>query len=131
MCPGARTRWGLSKQAIGGDMEQQGPPMTEKAAALKPPMARPNNNPKSSGWRWLWLPLIILMATGAWYLWAKGSVTPAAAGGSAKGGKKGGGVVPVVATKARKGSIAYYLPGLGTVTPIYTVTVKSRVDGQL
>jgi multidrug efflux system membrane fusion protein len=31
----------------------------------------------------------------------------------------------------RKGDIGVYYPGLGTVTPIYTVTVRSRVDGQL
>jgi len=37
----------------------------------------------------------------------------------------------VIATKARRGNIGVYFNGLGTVTPIYTVTVKSRVDGQL
>ena len=48
------------------------------------------------------------------------------------GGKKGGsGAVPVVAAKARKGDVGVYITGLGSVTPIYTVTVKSRVDGQL
>jgi len=39
--------------------------------------------------------------------------------------------VPVVAAKSRKGDIGVYITGLGAVTPIYTVTVKSRVDGQL
>lgn len=37
----------------------------------------------------------------------------------------------MVAAKARKGDIGVYFTGLGAVTPIYTVTVKSRVDGQL
>jgi hypothetical protein len=37
----------------------------------------------------------------------------------------------VVAAKARKGNIPVYLVNLGGVTPIYTVTVRSRVDGQL
>jgi multidrug efflux system membrane fusion protein len=37
----------------------------------------------------------------------------------------------VVAAKARKGDVGVYITGLGSVTPIYTVTVKSRVDGQL
>ncbi len=44
---------------------------------------------------------------------------------------RGPGTIPVVAAKARKGDIGVYLPCLGAVTPIYTVTVKSRVDGQL
>jgi len=32
---------------------------------------------------------------------------------------------------ARKGDIGVYLNALGTVTPVHTVTVQSRVDGQL
>jgi multidrug efflux system membrane fusion protein len=39
--------------------------------------------------------------------------------------------VPVTAAVAKTGDLGVYLTGLGTVTPIATVTVRTRVDGQL
>jgi len=38
--------------------------------------------------------------------------------------------IPVAAVAAKKGDMNVYINGLGLVTPLYTVTVKSRVDGQ-
>ena len=60
---------------------------------------------------------------------------PAAQGGKSAAKKGGRGsapaVIPVVAVKAETGNIGVYVTGLGAITPIYTVTVRSRVDGQL
>jgi multidrug efflux system membrane fusion protein len=42
-----------------------------------------------------------------------------------------GGAVPVLVAAAARADLPLYLTGLGTVTPSATVTVRSRVDGQL
>ncbi len=41
------------------------------------------------------------------------------------------GPVPVVVSTAQKGDLPVYLIGLGSVTAFNTVTVRSRVDGQI
>ena len=51
--------------------------------------------------------------------------------GGGRGGRGGGGLVPVVVASAARADIPVYLNGLGNATAFYTVTVKSRVDGQL
>jgi membrane fusion protein, multidrug efflux system len=83
---------------------------------------------------WLWGLLALLLVAGAYFYWPKttAAVTnPRAGSGAAKKGGNGPAKVPVVATRATRGNIGVYFNGLGAVTPIYTVTVKSRVDGQL
>ncbi len=58
--------------------------------------------------------------------------TSAKAGKTGKGGfSKGGANVPVVAVAATTADVGVQLDGLGSVTPVATVTVRSRVDGQL
>ncbi len=39
--------------------------------------------------------------------------------------------IPVAAAQATAGDLDRYIEALGTVTPFYTVTVKSRVDGEI
>jgi multidrug efflux system membrane fusion protein len=53
-------------------------------------------------------------------------------GRSGQGGPGGAGrPVPVLAAAAQAKDMGVYLTGLGTVAPLNTVTVKSRVDGML
>ncbi|WP_075180870.1 MdtA/MuxA family multidrug efflux RND transporter periplasmic adaptor subunit [Pantoea sp. 1.19] len=81
--------------------------------------------------------LVILIAAagyGGWRL--THDATPQAknsegAAGGRGAGRRGGGQAPVQAATARSQSVPQYLTGLGTVTAANTVTVRSRVDGQL
>ena len=81
--------------------------------------------------RWLLWGLVVLVAAGAYYKWPKATTVPFAGVSAKNASRRGNGTTPVVAVRARKGTIGVFFTGLGTVTPIYTVTVKSRVDGQL
>jgi membrane fusion protein, multidrug efflux system len=96
-------------------------------------------------WLWLWVSVGVLLAgLGSFFRENGGLPAGAQRWGSLFRSRKldssaapparnpqGSRAVPVVAARARKGSIGVYFTGLGTVIPIYTVTIKSRVDGQL
>jgi multidrug efflux system membrane fusion protein len=93
--------------------------------------------PSKSHW-WLWVLTLAVIALGGWYYYSSRNASPAAdaaapgAPGKGKGGSGAGGfVVPVVVATAQRGDLPVYFNGLGTVTAFNTVTVRSRVDGQL
>jgi multidrug efflux system membrane fusion protein len=77
--------------------------------------------------------VLAIAAVALYFYWPniKGNKSGTAAQGGAdkKGGR--GALPPVVAVKSTRGNIGVYYTGLGAVTPIYTVTLKSRVDGEL
>jgi multidrug efflux system membrane fusion protein len=93
----------------------------------QPPQA-PEREKDRSHRRWLWVLVLVLLAAGAIYWYHRASAGKEA---SSATGARASAVTPVVATTAQRGDIGVYFTGLGAVTPIYTVTVKSRVDGQL
>jgi membrane fusion protein, multidrug efflux system len=101
---------------------------------------RPVLRPVKSRW-WIWLLVLGVLGVGIWYYrgghshtQAENSSTnaPAAAGGYGQNGAPGfNPIVPVVVATAQHGDVPIYFTGLGTVTAYNTVTVHSRVDGQL
>jgi multidrug efflux system membrane fusion protein len=85
--------------------------------------------------------LVVIVGVASYAVWRAGQPAGGGRNGQAKGkgGGKGGGkgrfaglgAVPVVVQKVGRSNVPVYLNGLGNVTAFYTVTVKSRVDGQL
>ena len=114
---------------------------TSSAPVIGAPPQQPEDPPHRarSGKGWLWL--LVLLAAGAaiaYYYWPRSGAggnsgagnAPATSGSGGRGGR-GAGITPVVAARAKKGDISVYVEALGNVTSLSTVTIKSRVDGQL
>ena len=110
------------------DLPEPGARGVEAPQSTTPPKAR---------W-WLWILILGVIAVGVWYFrgarsssQAADSAAPGAAAKGRGGAGAGGFLVPVIVATAQRGDLPVYFNGLGTVTAFNTVTVRSRVDGQL
>ncbi len=89
--------------------------------------------PKSSIRRWLWLIPVLCIAGAAGAIWplvARHGVSVAPASKNSRGVAPSR-AVPIVAAIARKGDMPVFLNGLGSVTAFNSVTIRTRVDGEL
>lgn len=87
----------------------------------------PDSHEKTGSHTWIWvLALVILVAGGTYYYFLQAKQKTAAA--QAQPAPRG---VPVAIATARKGDIGVYIIALGTVTPVYTDTIVSRVQGEI
>lgn len=101
-------------------------PREPRVVELEPP-ARDAATPARRGRRWwAWVALVALVAAAVAYRFAADTAKPATPATAAAPPS-----VPVLAASARTGEMPVILTGLGTVTAFNTVTVKSRVDGEL
>jgi multidrug efflux system membrane fusion protein len=77
--------------------------------------------------------LVLIAAVGALAWWQGGPLLSALRGngGPAKQSAIKSGPIPVTVTEVKRGDFPVYLLGLGTVQPYRTVTLRSRVDGQI
>ncbi|HEY4710949.1 MAG TPA: efflux RND transporter periplasmic adaptor subunit [Candidatus Acidoferrales bacterium] len=94
------------------------PPPAEPARAKKPAKKRH---------LWVWV-LVVVAAIAAIIFYQYFRAAEAAKKSKANAAPK---AVPVVVGTATKGNIGVYVQALGTVTPVYTVTVTSRVQGEI
>ena len=91
------------------------------------PRAGAAHEPRGHGLRWLvWLIILCVVGGAAYVLYYRIHEAQAA-----QSGRTGPRTVPVVAALARRGDMPVYLNGMGSVTAFETVTVHSRVDGEL
>ena len=79
---------------------------------------------------WFWFILLCLVAGGSYAIREKQRL-PAATAKGKSGAKAPSIATPVFVAPAHKGDMNVYLTGLGSVTPLSSVTVRSRIDGQL
>jgi multidrug efflux system membrane fusion protein len=85
------------------------------------------SSPKRSGGIRILVWLVILLAFGLLFWWIISRRQAPAAPGGRRGAA--GGTVTLTPATAKKGSIGVYLDAIGTVTPVYTVTIVSQVTG--
>lgn len=91
--------------------------------------------------RWVIVIVVVIAAIAAFWFWQGRNDSRSAAPGATKqaqqspaGGRRGmrsGPLAPVQAATAVEQAVPRYLTGLGTIIAANTVTVRSRVDGQL
>ncbi|HLS51859.1 MAG TPA: MdtA/MuxA family multidrug efflux RND transporter periplasmic adaptor subunit [Burkholderiaceae bacterium] len=93
---------------------------------------RPDTDRSRRLWRWWIVGLIVVGGLLSWWYWRAepaSNQTPGATSGFA--GQMGAMKVPVRAARVEQSTINIVFPAIGTVTAFNTVTVRSRVDGEL
>ena len=109
---------------------------TRSEIALKLHADDPNPKPgkKRSSARSIGILFLIAILAGGFFLWRsthKPQTTAAAGRGRGDRNADGNARIPVAVTPAQRRDLPVYLDGLGSVEAFNTVTLKSRVDGQM
>jgi membrane fusion protein, multidrug efflux system len=109
---------------------------TSTTTTGRPTNAPPEQSPKSPfelgtekrhHW-WIWVIIVVLILGAAYWMYHQHQAVLQAAQARAAQQNR---AVPVATATVSKGDVGIYQGGLGTVTPVATVTVTSRVQGQI
>ena len=96
--------------------------------ADKPSASLPNREPSGGKQWWKWVLVAAVIAAGAFFFFRHQATSLT---GQAAAPPPPDTALTVTTASARKGDLGVYVDALGTVTPVYTVTVTSRVVGQI
>lgn len=100
---------------------------SETLAVTKPVQS----DPRGKSREWVWILILLALGYGAWHYRSYFMGAPTASSNGTGSGRGGGGSIPVAVATAVRGDVPVYLRNIGTVTAFNTVTVHTRVDGQL
>ena len=89
------------------------------------PSTGPDGGKPNSRW-WIWAVAVVVVLALVVYIRQRQSSNEARVKAAPPSRS-----VPILAASATKGSMGVYVQALGTVTPVYTVTVTSRVQGEI
>jgi len=109
--------------------------MNSEPSSIAPPdrqLPPTTDTPKRRRHRWIWG--VVLVAFGLLFYWVfsyskKNQAAVAGMGGAGRRGVIAGMSIPVVPATAKTGSLGVYLEAIGTVTPVYTVSMTAQVTG--
>jgi multidrug efflux system membrane fusion protein len=104
-------------------MSASEPLKNDQIRVSPPPADEANNVPRKR--RWVWPTIMIVLIAGSIFVYRARGRSAAAKGPSAPP------AFSVSVTQVQTRDMPFYLTGLGSVTAFNTVTVKTRVDGQI
>ncbi|HEY7087182.1 MAG TPA: MdtA/MuxA family multidrug efflux RND transporter periplasmic adaptor subunit [Tepidisphaeraceae bacterium] len=112
-------------------METRSDQFSLQVAGREPAVGKPPEVTPSRRRAWPWVVLLLLLggaAVGGYWFWSASQRRASAAAAAQTAQVRS---VPVVAVPARLGDLDLYVEGIGSASAFNTVTVRSRVDGQL
>src|ERR1700733_10141898 len=103
--------------------------MSNTANVPKPPDPPSDDPDRKRRRRWVWPVTIaaVLIVVGALLWMHHESTVKAAAAAAAR--RAAGAAITITSATAQKGNIGIYLDAIGTVTPVYTDSITSQVNG--